>query len=546
MRDEWIGVMHYHGAGGARGLRQLLSDGPAADTKARAWRGHNYGRTRRAWDTADLSKVRSGGGKLRALAEAADKAGFEAWRRAWEAPAVFDDDMGLLGAGAPVEKGDKGESVEALQSTVADALIRKHGNRLCWNIEEATWHEFKAVWQKTPHRVGYGLAREWAKDALPSLGKASRNMVSKSGFYEGVEQIMRSALAVTQDAFDQDDWLLGTPGGTVELRTGLLRKARAGDMISLSTTVEPSAGEACPKWKKFIDWACTDGMGKVDAGMVRFLKQWAGYCLTGDVSNEMVVFLHGVGANGKGTFIETLQAVMGTYFFMAPKDLFMETKHGAHTEEIAALTGVRMVAADEVPVTSRWNESLLKAVSGSGKMTARHLYGRVLTFRIRFKVTISGNNKPTFQGEINEALKRRLHMAGFLQVAKPKSNTLKAELAAEGPGILRWMLNGLLDMTGASGGKVFVADSMIAATEDYFNENDLFGQWLGERVRKVKGGSAGAQDVFNDWTSWRNAQGNHFMFGRTNTFKAEMEKRGFLSVRTLKSVAYKGISIEMF
>jgi putative DNA primase/helicase len=179
-------------------------------------------------------------------------------------------------------------------------------------------------------------------------------------------------------------------------------------------------------------------------------------------------------------------------------------------------------------------------------MTARHLFGRMFTFRIRFKVTISGNNKPMFQGAINEALKRRLCMAGFVQVANPQSDTLKRELASEGAGILRWALNGLQDMLGSPGGKLFVAGSMISATEDYFNENDLFGVWLGERVEKAPGKEAGAQDLFNDWVSWRNGQGNHTLYNRSDIFKGEMEKRGHVSVREKKGMVYKGLMVSMF
>ena len=195
--------------------------------------------------------------------------------------------------------------------------------------------------------------------------------------------------------------------------------------------------------------------GRVDVGKRKTLKQWAGYCLTGDVSKEMVMFFCGSGANGKGTFIETLQWVLGSYFHLATKDLFMESKYGTHTEELAALAGKRMVAADEVPTASKWNESLLKSVSGGGTMTLRHLYGRVFSVPIQFKVTIIGNEKPSFQGEVNEALKRRLNLVWFENVAKPRDPMLKAALRAEGPGVLRWMINGLLDLAKEPGGTTF-------------------------------------------------------------------------------------------
>ena len=47
----------------------------------------------------------------------------------------------------------------------------------------------------------------------------------KTGFAANVERAARSdrALAVTSDNWDVDQFLLGTPEGTVDLKTGLLR-----------------------------------------------------------------------------------------------------------------------------------------------------------------------------------------------------------------------------------------------------------------------------------------------------------------------------------
>ena len=40
--------------------------------------------------------------------------------------------------------------------------------------------------------------------------------------------------------WDADPWLLGTPGGTVDLRTGTLRPARPLDYITKQTAVTPA------------------------------------------------------------------------------------------------------------------------------------------------------------------------------------------------------------------------------------------------------------------------------------------------------------------
>jgi putative DNA primase/helicase len=456
----------------------------------------------------------------------------------------FDDGEDVTAATSEEEDDD---AVEALQRDVANLIVKQYGDGIRYNVSTSLWHRFDQTWKESPHPLGYRLAKKWADRNAILLGKKARADVSKSAFYSGVEKILQADehLAVTKADFDVDDWLLGTPGGTVELRTGKLRPPDPRDMISLSTNVVPAETEDCPRWLAFVDWACTDpATGKVDVGMRRMLRQWAGYNLTGDVSKEAVMFHHGGGANGKGTFIETLQAAIGSYFYMADKDLFVENKqHGPHTEEIAALAGKRMVVADEVPTSSRWNESLLKAVSGGGTMSTRHLYGRVFAFAIKFKVTIIGNEKPSFQGAINEALRRRLHLAEFRMTAKPIDDTLKKTLAAEAPGVLRWMLNGLGDMLGSPGGKLFVADSTISATDDYFNENDMFGLWLKECVTYSPGASTTASDAFQSWMTFKGREGGNAVADNPRAFKEEMVRRGYLWKKTKTANVFKDILV---
>jgi putative DNA primase/helicase len=55
---------------------------------------------------------------------------------------------------------------------------------------------------------------------------------------------------IGMDQFDADPWLLNTPTGTVDLKTGQLREHRREDCITKSTAV--SLGGDCPRWCAFI------------------------------------------------------------------------------------------------------------------------------------------------------------------------------------------------------------------------------------------------------------------------------------------------------
>ena len=91
--------------------------------------------------------------------------------------------------------------------------------------------------------------------------------LQKAAAVPGVETLCRASriFARVSDDFDADPWLLGTPGGTVDLERGMLRAADPADLITRSTMIIPARGEP-HRFLKFLDEA-TGG----DADMVSYL-----------------------------------------------------------------------------------------------------------------------------------------------------------------------------------------------------------------------------------------------------------------------------------
>ena len=125
--------------------------------------------------------------------------------------------------------------------------------------------------------LAFHWARELARKAAEDQDARKRYIVQKRTFASGVEAFAKvdPQVAVTADHWDRDPWLLGTPGGTVDLRTGKIRKSERKDGITRVTLVAPSAN-GCPRWLQFL----RDATGN-DEDLIRFLQQWFGYCLTG-------------------------------------------------------------------------------------------------------------------------------------------------------------------------------------------------------------------------------------------------------------------------
>src|ERR1700745_2596827 len=80
-------------------------------------------------------------------------------------------------------------------------------------------------------------------------------------------------LAATTEQWDADPWLLNTPDGVVNLRTGKLREHRPEDYMTAITAVSP--GGKCPLWHKFIARVTNDGQPRgIPAVDVRLCAHW--------------------------------------------------------------------------------------------------------------------------------------------------------------------------------------------------------------------------------------------------------------------------------
>ncbi len=109
---------------------------------------------------------------------------------------------------------------------------------------------------------------------------------------------------------------------TVNLVTGNHYPARADDYLTKMAAVAP--GGDCPLWLSFLGRVTNN-----DTDLQTYLRRVVGYCLTGHVSEHVLFFLYGSGANGKSVFTSTIAGMMGDYAVTAPMETFLEFEcHG--------------------------------------------------------------------------------------------------------------------------------------------------------------------------------------------------------------------------
>jgi putative DNA primase/helicase len=273
----------------------------------------------------------------------------------------------------------------------------------------------------------------------------------------------------TVEQWDPDKYLLNTPGGVVDLRTGAKREQGATDYMTKMTAA--AAGGDCPRWRQFLDEVTAGGKP-----VQEFLQRMAGYCLTGDTNEHALFFVHGPGGNGKSVFINVLSAILADDHRSAPIETFTAAHVDRHPTELAMLRSARLVTATETEEGRRWAESKVKALTGGERIAARFMRQDSFEYVPQFKLLIGGNHKPALRS-VDEAIRRRMHLIPFtVKIAPVKRDVqLSEKLAAEWPGILQWAIDGCVDWLKR---RLAPPATVIEATATYLENEDAVGQWL--------------------------------------------------------------------
>jgi putative DNA primase/helicase len=306
-----------------------------------------------------------------------------------------------------------------------------------------------------------------------SLRQHRLHSLSTSGLNAMLQQLRSApAIVLRPDLLDADPYMLCTPDGLVDLRTGVIHAPDPRkDFHSRSTTVGPEP-ISTPLWHRFL--ADTFGDGVSGTRMISFLHLLLGYSITGDVGGEVMPFMFGGGKNGKTVLLEVLMRILGDYADAAPPGFLMARPVESHPTDLAELHGRRIIAVSEVKPGDRLDEARVKFLTNGARIQARRMRQSYFWFEPTHKLWLQGNHRPEVSTG-GYAFWRRIRVIPFDRVV-PEDRRMDnlAEILAteEGPGILKWLidgasryLNGDRDFAGPP--RVRIATRTYAEIEDH-------------------------------------------------------------------------------
>lgn len=413
-----------------------------------------------------------------------------------------------------------------------------HGHRFRYNQDRGRWMEWTGFRWKMDE---YSRATHQMIELVDAMRMAMPNDRKQLGKISFSTSALRGAqslpnISTIQKDFDTDPYLIGTPAGYIDLRTGEHFAPDPMKMISKSTAVAPVTKGKPKQWLEFLQFA-TAG----DQALIDYLQKFWGYCLSGLMKEEIMTFLYGPGGNGKGVAISALAHIFGDYYVNTPSSTFMDTRKQEHATELARLNGARLVSASETGEDDKWNLSRIKEITGNeNPISARFMRQDFFEFWPTCKLLIVGNNKPVI-GEVDPAIARRLRMIEFTQRPEKADPNLKDKMAGEYGLILQWLIEGFLRYQEEG---LVPPEAVMKASTAYLSAQDVVTSFLGEWTERANEGVLLRKDISAAIELYTRQNGINQKIPATRVYKKLIEHMGFTDGETYrKDRCFKGIRL---
>lgn len=341
-------------------------------------------------------------------------------------------------------------------------------------------------------------------------------------------------LPIVSTTFNSRRDVINTPTGTYLIQDKEVRPHCYKDYLSQATRVSVVEDAKAPTWERFINEIFLG-----DQELIRYVQKAIGYSLTGFTREQCMFIGYGDGANGKGVFKDILSYIFDDYVKCPQAETISQIRQGSEASpDIINLMDARLVVCVESNKGVRFNEGLIKQLTGEDKVTARRLYCEPMSFMPQFKLWLFTNHMPEVVGT-DKGIWRRLKVIPFrLDLPEHKKDRqLKDKLMKEVEGILWWCIEGI-HLYLEEGLKE--PEAIIELVHEFKEESDTLGLFLRECTINKVGSKVQAKDLYTRYVEWCRA--NNEVPDNKTRFGLDMKKR-ITKENDGRHVFYKDIAL---
>ncbi|MFD1547703.1 DNA primase family protein [Nonomuraea guangzhouensis] len=391
-------------------------------------------------------------------------------------------------------------------------------------------------------RRGKAVARgalEWAQkvdddDGGKAIVAAAKRLESSRGVsgiltLAGTEKL----IALDPSSLDADPYLLNCANGVLDLRTGELLEPDPMLHLTKVTKAAFRPDAEAPEFLKTLERILPDESVRT------FVQRLLGYSLLGVVQEHVLAVFYGVGANGKGTLLGSVDYVLGDYAVTPDPELLAERSGNFHPTSSASLFGARLAVIQEFDEGRRLAEGTVKRLTGGDPIAARRMREDFWEFDPSHTFVMASNYRPVVRGS-DEGIWRRLRLVPF-DVVIPKEERdgeLPQRLRLEADGILTWMVEGYAFWQ-AKG--LDEPDAVKQATQKYRDDSDAVARFIAEKCVVTGRPQCNSTQLFNAFSDWCSAEG--LDPGSQTAFSNTLVQRGYDKGPIGGRMTFKGIGL---
>jgi P4 family phage/plasmid primase-like protien len=363
--------------------------------------------------------------------------------------------------------------------------MRWTGDR--WAADERNGHacsiqDFLAAFVEENEMEGPGRRALLSADQVSAVG--------------GMTRARPEVTAVPRD-FDADPYLLNTPTGIVDLRTGTCVPHYPGALQTKISGAGPIAGSECPLFLTFLREIMLDRQDLID-----YVLDFFAVALVGEQLEHLLVLFYGTGRNGKSALLRVLSALFGDYAGVMPEGLLTMRRNETHPAELATLRGKRLMIASETKGGATWDEERVKRLTGGEDVTARGMGENFYTFPASHSLVMAVN-KPPKSKDVDVAMLARMRIVPFdFRVPEERIDPLLVgKLLEEREAIMRMLVERCAARLRA-GGLMVTPPAVMLRTEAWADEQDPVGRFLRECCVMDPQAVAKSSYLFSAFNQW--------------------------------------------
>ena len=407
---------------------------------------------------------------------------------------------------------------EMVKNGAADLLATMGSKKAAGTLNEQQSHAFDMYEAATAYRK-YAIKRRDSRFIAASLKE------------------VRPMLEIRQSDLDTNEFLLNTPKGTYDLRSGARVEHNPEHFITKETAVEPGTA-GMDKWMDALNTFFLK-----DKSLIDYVQKVVGLAAIGKVYVEALIIAYGEGRNGKSTFWNAISRVLGSYSGNISADILTVGCRRNVKPELAEAKGKRLLLAAEMEEGMRLSTSNVKQLCSTDEIYAEKKYKDPFSYIPSHTLVLYTNHLPKV-GAIDTGTWRRLIVIPFaakIEGHDDIKNYGDYLFTQAGGAILSWIIKGAKKVIEA-GYRIELPGKVREAISAYKENNDWLAHFLEECCELDKIFTEKSGELYSEYRAFCMRTGEYTR--STTDFYTALDIAGFIRHRKKTGVIVRGLKLK--